>query len=321
MIAGLEKQTQGEVQIGGRLVNDVPPQGRDIAMVFQSYALYPHMNVYENMAFGLKLRGLSKDLIDQRVKAAAETLGIGELLKRRPRELSGGQRQRVALGRAIVREPQVFLMDEPLSNLDAKLRVAMRTEIAKLHNRLKITTVYVTHDQTEAMTMGERIVVLKDGVIQQVDTPNHLYRYPANQFVAGFIGTPPMNFVSGRLEQRGNSRWFSNDTFSLEIPPEIVARLKDQTPRPVVLGIRPEDISDESAFVDAHPDWVLTPMVEVTEPMGAEVYLYLAAGSHSLIARVDPATEAKDGAEWKVAVNMSKVHLFDAETQQTLLNR
>ncbi|MHB9144776.1 MAG: ABC transporter ATP-binding protein [Symbiobacteriia bacterium] len=319
MIAGLEEISEGSIYIGDRLVNDVAPKDRDIAMVFQNYALYPHMNVYENMAFGLKLRKFSKPEIDRRVREAAQILGIEELLKRRPKELSGGQRQRVALGRAIVREPAVFLMDEPLSNLDAKLRVQMRTEIAKLHKRLQTTIIYVTHDQTEAMTMGDRIVVMKDGFMQQVASPQEIYDRPANIFVAGFIGSPPMNLLrvklaGGRLTAAG---------LDLPVPADRAEVLKAYEGREVVLGIRPEDVSDRPADLERAAAGnsggtggaVFECQVEVMEPLGSEVYLHLTLGEQRLTARVAPDTKIRDGEKAKLALNLAKIHLFDADTE------
>ncbi|MHB9143758.1 MAG: ABC transporter ATP-binding protein [Symbiobacteriia bacterium] len=314
MVAGLEDITGGSVHIGDRLVNDVAPKDRDIAMVFQNYALYPHMNVYENMAFGLKLRKFAKADIDKRVRDAAQILGIEPLLKRRPKELSGGQRQRVALGRAIVREPAVFLMDEPLSNLDAKLRVQMRTEIAKLHKRLNTTIIYVTHDQTEAMTMGDRIVVMKDGLVQQVASPQEIYDRPVNLFVAGFIGSPPMNFLrakvaGGRLKAPG---------LDLPAPADRADALKAYEGREVVLGIRPEDVSDRPADLERWAAGAVDCQVDVTEPLGSEVYLHLNLGDQRLTARVAPDTQLRDGQAAKLAINLDKAHLFDAETERAI---
>ena len=296
MVAGLEEISEGELYIGGRLVNDVAPKDRDIAMVFQNYALYPHMTVFENMAFGLKLRKTPKDEIKKRVTEAAKILDIEHLLDRKPKALSGGQRQRVAMGRAIVRNPKVFLMDEPLSNLDAKLRVAMRTEIKKLHNRLQTTFIYVTHDQTEAMTMGTRIVVMKDGVIQQVDTPANLYSKPDNIFVAGFIGSPQMNFVDAVLSEKSDGLYatFAND--SIKIPDgKVTPELKKYIGKTVVLGIRPEDIHDDEAFLASRPEAVASAYVDVTEMMGAETYLYLTIAGVPFTARVNQRSTAKLG--------------------------
>ena len=319
MIAGLEEISEGELYIGDRLVNDVAPKDRDIAMVFQSYALYPHMNVYQNMAFGLKLRKFKKEDIDKRVKEAARILDIEHLLDRKPKALSGGQRQRVALGRAIVREPQVFLMDEPLSNLDAKLRVQMRTEISKLAKRLETTVVYVTHDQTEAMTMGDRIVVMKDGVIQQADTPEEIYNNPANMFVAGFIGSPAMNFIPGTLQDKGGAVHFVANNVDVEVPEGRAKLLQDKgyVGKEVVFGIRPEDIHDEPVFLEASPDSVLTTKVELAENMGSETYLYLSGlGDDMFIARVDARSDVEMGDEVKLAFDMNKCHVFDKETEE-----
>ncbi|MEQ2128842.1 sn-glycerol-3-phosphate ABC transporter ATP-binding protein UgpC [Caldanaerobacter subterraneus KAk] len=323
MIAGLEEITSGELYIDGKLVNDVPPKDRDIAMVFQNYALYPHMTVYDNMAFGLKLRKVPRAEIDRKVKEAARILGLEELLNRKPKALSGGQRQRVALGRAIVRNPKVFLMDEPLSNLDAKLRVQMRTELKKLHERLQTTFIYVTHDQTEAMTMGTRIVVMKDGVIQQVDEPQVIYDYPNNLFVAGFIGSPQMNFIDARLENRDGKVYATFKGYSILVPEGILKRLKDPSyiGKEIVLGIRPEDLHDEEVFLEAYPEAVVEAKVEVTELMGAETYLYLDVNGASLTARVDPRTRAKSGDVIKIGFDVNKLHMFDKETEMTILNR
>ncbi|MEG1932663.1 MAG: sn-glycerol-3-phosphate ABC transporter ATP-binding protein UgpC, partial [Pygmaiobacter sp.] len=296
MIAGLEEISQGELYIGDRLVNDVPPKDRDIAMVFQNYALYPHMTVYKNMAFGLELRKTPKDEIERRVREAAKVLDIEHLLDRRPKALSGGQRQRVALGRAMVRNPAVFLLDEPLSNLDAKLRTAMRTEIIKLHKKLGTTFVYVTHDQTEAMTMGDRIVVMKDGIVQQVDTPQNLYDYPCNMFVAGFIGSPQMNFMDTTLIQEDGRYFCDFGVQKLEIPAEKIAAnpsLDAYLGKAVKLGIRPEDIKDDPAFLAAHPNAHFDATVDVSELMGSEVYLYLECRGSKLTARVAPTTTSR----------------------------
>ena len=322
MIAGLEEISDGELYIGGNLVNDVSPKDRDIAMVFQSYALYPHMSVYDNMAFALKLRKTPKDEIDKRVKEAAKILDIEHLLDRKPKALSGGQRQRVALGRAIVRNPKVFLMDEPLSNLDAKLRVAMRTEINKLHKKLQTTFIYVTHDQTEAMTMGTRIVVMKDGIIQQVDTPANLYNKPCNMFVAGFIGSPQMNLVDAKLVKKDNGVYVEFGDESILLPegkaskPELEAYIGKE----VVLGIRPEDIHDDEAHISARPTDVVKADVEVTEMMGAETYLYLTIAGKSFTARVNQRSTAKYGETIDVVLDTNKIHLFDKETELTIIN-
>lgn len=318
MVAGLEEITAGDIYIGDTVVNDVPPKDRDIAMVFQNYALYPHMDVYNNMAFGLKLRKFPKDEIDRRVKEAAKLLGIENLLDRKPKALSGGQRQRVAVGRAIVREPKVFLMDEPLSNLDAKLRVQMRAELSKLHNRLQTTIIYVTHDQTEAMTMGDRIVVMKDGHIYQVGAPLEIYNHPDNVFVAGFIGSPAMNFLDVVLKKEGEQYIIDAKTFKVAIPAEKAASIKDigkYVDKQVILGIRPEDIEDATIVADDPQFALLEADVDVTEPMGAEVFVYFSSGDNSFIARLDATTTASDGVKLKVGMNMNKIHLFDKDTE------
>jgi len=322
MIAGLEEITEGELYIGDRLVNDVAPKDRDIAMVFQSYALYPHMNVYQNMAFGLKLRKFKKADIDARVRSAAKTLDIEHLLDRKPKALSGGQRQRVALGRAIVREPQVFLMDEPLSNLDAKLRVQMRAEISKLHKRLGTTFIYVTHDQTEAMTMGQRIVVMEKGIIQQAATPEEIYNHPVNMFVAGFIGSPSMNFLNGKITEEGGTIHFKCPGCDLEIPEGKAKNLraKGYINKEIILGVRPEDLHDEPIFLEGSPKSVVNAHIEVSENLGYEMYLYInGIGTGSVIARVDSRSGLKDGASIRLAFDMNKVHLFDKETGDSIL--
>ncbi len=325
MVAGLEEISSGELYIGDRLVNDVAPKDRDIAMVFQNYALYPHMTVFDNMAFGLKLRKTAKDEIKRRVEEAARILDIEHLLERKPKALSGGQRQRVALGRAIVREPKVFLLDEPLSNLDAKLRAQMRTEITKLHQRLGTTFIYVTHDQTEAMTMGTRIIVMKDGFIQQVDAPQKLYDFPCNLFVAGFIGSPQMNFVEVKLTKRGEDVFVNFADFAVKVPKEKVEtenyeKLMSYGGKMVIMGIRPEHIHDEEMYLERMPESIITADVEVTELMGAETYLYLDVKDNKFTARVDPKTNAKPGDTIKVALDMNHIHLFDIDTEQTIIN-
>ena len=322
MIAGLEEISSGTVTIGNRVVNDVPPKDRDIAMVFQNYALYPHMTVYDNLAFGLKLRKLPKADIDKRVNEAAEILGIHDYLQRRPKALSGGQRQRVAVGRAIVRKPEVFLFDEPLSNLDAKMRVQMRTEISKLHTRLETTMIYVTHDQIEAMTMGDRICVMKDGIIQQVDTPLHIYDTPANIFVAGFIGTPQMNFVDCTLVGEGGDVFVQWGNNKLKLPADKANNpaLKDYIGKEVIAGIRPEAIHDEPMFLASLADTVIDANVDVTELMGAEIYLYLTSEEESLTARVSSRSTARAGDSVKVAVDMSRVHIFDKDTEKCIIH-
>ena len=321
MIAGLEEITEGKIKIGDTVVNDIPPKDRDIAMVFQNYALYPHMNVYDNMAFGLKLRKFPKDEIERRVQEAAEILSIEPLLDRKPKQLSGGQRQRVALGRAIVREPKVFLMDEPLSNLDAKLRVQMRTELSKLHDRLKTTVIYVTHDQTEAMTMGDRIVVLKDGFIQQVDSPLELYNHPTNMFVAGFIGSPAMNFMDAKIEKDGDDYFAEGfGAFRIKVPEQFIDQVEDYVGKRVVFGIRPEDLTDARIThdLDVKPENSFEAEVEVVEPMGSEIYLYLAVDEHEMIARVDAESDAEVGDKIKLGVYTKKMHIFDNETEDAL---
>jgi len=321
MIAGLEEISKGELYIGDKLVNDVPPKDRNIAMVFQSYALYPHMSVYKNMAFALENARMPKNEIDVRVKEAAKILDIEHLLDRKPKALSGGQRQRVALGRAMVRNPAVFLLDEPLSNLDAKLRTSMRTELIKLHKQLETTFIYVTHDQTEAMTMGDRIVVMSNSVVQQVDTPQNLYDSPCNVFVAGFIGSPQMNFLDAVVGSDEKGYFLKLKEDRLYIPEEKAQDvLNEYTGRPVKFGIRPEDIRDDYMFIAGHPDAILNATVEVSEMMGNEVFLYIKYGETSMTARVAPTTTSKSGDSIKVGINMMKVHLFDAETQKAILN-
>ena len=315
MIAGLEEVTEGNIYIDGERVNDVPPKNRDIAMVFQNYALYPHMTVYNNMAFGLKLRRYTKSEIEERVKEAAEILGITRLLDRKPRALSGGERQRVAVGRAIVRHPKGFLFDEPLSNLDAKLRVQMRTEISKLHSRLQATMIYVTHDQTEAMTMGNRIVVINQGVIQQIDDPLSLYRSPANRFVAGFIGSPPMNFVEGSLQTQNGDLNFRSDGFSLKVPDEMRVSLQQHGATDVTFGIRPEDILADDFSEDA----AVNAGVEVVEPLGSEVILYLVVGDHTLVGKVDSSVNPEPNTELRVGFNMARCHFFDTRNGEVII--
>ena len=332
MVAGLEEISDGEIYIGDRLINDVAPKDRDIAMVFQNYALYPHMSVFDNMAFGLKLRKTPKEEIRRRVEEAARILDIEHLLERKPKALSGGQRQRVALGRAIVREPKVFLLDEPLSNLDAKLRAQMRTEISKLHQRLGTTFIYVTHDQTEAMTMASRIVVMKSGVIQQVDTPQNLYLYPCNLFVAGFIGSPQMNFIEAKILKEGEDffvEFGSEDTktragvkYKVKLPAD---KNKDDCLVPyigkeVIMGIRPEDVHNEEDLVKMYKDGVVEANVEVTELMGAETYLYMNCEGQSINARVAPTNTAKPGDKIQIAIEPQKIHIFDKDTELTVTN-
>lgn len=315
MLAGLEEITEGEILIGDRVVNDVPPKDRDIAMVFQSYALYPHMSVYDNMAFGLKLRKTPKAEIDRRVKEAAEILGLAHFLDRKPKALSGGQRQRVAVGRAIVREPAVFLMDEPLSNLDAKLRVTARAEISKLHKRLGTTFIYVTHDQVEAMTMGDRIAVLNDGVLQQIDTPRSLYAEPANVFVAGFIGSPSMNFFNSTLIGEEGKLYIDSGDFRVPVPEEYKQAFDAYVGREVVFGIRPEHVH---APEYAPPNIMAAPMqgtVEVVELLGHELHLYLNSGKHSFVATVDTRMIVSAGNDVDLVLDMTNMHLFDKDTE------
>ena len=322
MIAGLEDISSGELRIGEKLVNDVEPKDRDIAMVFQSYALYPHMTVYDNMAFGLKLRKVPKEEIDKMVKEAAKILDLTPLLDRKPRALSGGQRQRVAMGRAIVRNPKVFLMDEPLSNLDAKLRVQMRIEIAKLHQRLGTTIIYVTHDQTEAMTLGTRIVVMKDGIIQQVDTPQNLYEKPQNLFVAGFIGSPQMNFLDAIVEVVDDTAVLKVAGHFIPLPPAKSKKLIEggYNGKTVTFGIRPEDVYDSEMMVEASPQSTFEATVKVYELLGAEVYLYFDLDEFQMTARVDPRTTARPGDVVKFAIDVEKIHIFDKETELVITN-
>jgi len=319
IIAGLEEATEGEVTIGDQQVNGVPPKDRNIAMVFQNYAFYPHMSVYENMAFGLRLRKYPKAEIDSRVKDAASILGIETLLHRKPLELSGGQRQRVAVGRAIVRKPLVFLFDEPLSNLDAKMRIQMRTEIHKLHIRLQTTMIYVTHDQTEAMMMGDRIVVMKDGLIQQIADPIHLYNNPVNRFVAGFIGSPPMNFVRGVLIRKDSKFYFHEGTFQVKVIDPMAPKLAPYVNREIVFGIRPEDIYDKLFVSTAPPENMITATCEVVEPMGPEVYLHLNTGKNTMIAKVGGHDKPQVNQDMHLVFDMSKVHFFDKDSDTTIV--
>jgi multiple sugar transport system ATP-binding protein len=317
MLAGLEEITKGEVKIGDRIVNDVPPKDRDIAMVFQSYALYPHMTVYDNMAFGLKLRKTPKQDIKRRVQEAAEILGIQEMLTRKPRQLSGGQRQRVALGRAIVREPKVFLFDEPLSNLDAKLRIAMRSEITKLHQRLQTTFIYVTHDQIEAMTMASRIAVINKGILQQLETPQTLYDRPDNMFVAGFMGSPAMNFFKAKLRKEDGHLIIEGSALKVPVVDEKKV-YQNYVDKSVILGIRPEDIHNPAFVAPGIHSAPVEAKVDVTELMGNEINLYLLAGQDSIVARVDPRTDFRMGDKVQVAFNMDKAHLFDPDTEKAI---
>lgn len=319
MVAGLEEISEGSIYIGDKLVNDVPAKDRDIAMVFQNYALYPHMSVFENMSFGLRLRHLPKYEITQRVNEAADILGIRRLLNRKPRELSGGERQRVAVGRAIVRKPLVFLFDEPLSNLDAKMRVQMRTEIHKLHIRLQTTIIYVTHDQIEAMTMGDRIAVMKDGVLQQVADPITIYDHPKNKFVAGFIGSPPMNFMKGRIIKKDGRIYFDEGKILVKLVENMHKQITPFIGKEVILGIRSEDIYDKLFVSEAPPENVVRVNCEVYEPMGSEVYLYLNTGRHTFIARVGAHDKPKVNQDLDVVFDMSKVHFFDKESEETII--
>ncbi len=318
MVAGLEEITAGTISIGDRVVNDVPPKDRNIAMVFQNYALYPHMTVRDNMAFGLKLRKFPKQEIKERIDEAAKILGLEELLDRRPKALSGGQRQRVAVGRAIVRKPEVFLFDEPLSNLDAKLRVQMRVEISQLHNRLGSTMIYVTHDQVEAMTMGTRICVMKDGIIQQVADPISLYDSPANLFVAGFIGTPPMNFFKGSVQAEGEGLVFTSDSgFSMPVPESQREDVGAFCDKPITLGIRPEDIGSPAAEqTEGSPR--IKAKVNVIEPMGSESYVYMSVGDDRFVSRVDAHRQFQVGTEAEPAVFLNKVHFFDTASEKAV---
>ena len=321
MVAGLEDITSGDLYIDGKRMNDVEPKDRDIAMVFQNYALYPHMTVYENMAFGLKIRKVSKEEIDKKVHEAARILDLEHLLDRKPKALSGGQRQRVAMGRAIVRSPKVFLMDEPLSNLDAKLRGQMRIEISKLHQNLGTTIIYVTHDQTEAMTLGTRIVVMKDGVIQQVDTPENLYEKPGNKFVAGFIGAPQMNMVSARVtEQDGIRLEFCGQSIKLDAERAAVLKNKGYVGKTVILGIRPEDLHDEGDAGKANREACIHAEIRVYEMLGAETYLYFDMDDATWTARLDPSVKAKPGDRVDLYMNTEKLHAFDPETELAIFN-
>ncbi len=325
MIAGLEDITRGEIYIDGKLVNDAAPKDRDIAMVFQSYALYPHLTVFENMAFSLRARKFPQDEIKERVERTAELLRIRDFLDRRPRFLSGGQRQRVALGRAIVRKPKVFLMDEPLSNLDAKLRVHMRFKLNKIHRELEATIIYVTHDQIEALTLGDRLVLMKDGIVQQIGDPRTMYNRPANVFVAGFIGSPSMNFLDGKLDAENGSLWLDMDAFRLQVPPE-AKKLDDYIDKNIIVGFRPEDISDKDRAGFASTGNVMTARIDVIEPIGSEELLYVSAGKHTFVAEIQEisggASEKRALVEKEIALafNMDKLHLFDPETENAILN-
>lgn len=317
-IAGLEEATEGDIYIGDRLVNDIAPKDRDIAMVFQNYALYPHFSVYDNMAFGLRLRRIPKREIDRMVHEAAKILKIEDLLKRRPKQLSGGQRQRVALGRAIVRDPKVFLMDEPLSNLDAKLRVQMRTEIAKLHQRLNATIIYVTHDQTEAMTMADKIIIMKDGIVQQTGGPQEVYDHPNNMFVAGFMGSPAMNFLDAAITDRMTLK---GGMFELNTTDRIKKIIKDNNliGKEIVSGIRPEDLEDSNFVQNIPANSTITANVEVTEPMGSEIYVYVDIEGILVTARVNPRSKFRSGEKAILYVDINKIHLFDKDTEKSYI--
>ncbi|MFH1339217.1 MAG: sn-glycerol-3-phosphate ABC transporter ATP-binding protein UgpC, partial [Candidatus Omnitrophota bacterium] len=319
MIAGLEEVTGGDIYLGNKRINDVPAKDRDIAMVFQNYALYPHMTIYENMAFGLMLRGYPKSEIDRRVNEAAEILNIKHLLNRRPREVSGGERQRTAVGRAIVRKPLAFLFDEPLSNLDAKLRVQMRTEIHKLYIRLQTTMIYVTHDQTEAMTMGDRIAVLKDGILHQFDDPISVYDHPKNKFVAGFIGSPPMNFMSGKIIKKNGRLYFNEGRIEVKLVEDMHKKITPHLGKEVIFGIRSEDIYDKLFISEAPPENIVRVNCEVVEPMGSEVYLHLNTGHHTFIARVGAHDRPQVNQDLEVVFDMSKVHFFEKDTEEIIL--
>lgn len=319
MIAGLEQISSGQIYIGDKEVNDVPAKDRDIAMVFQNYALYPHMTVFENMSFGLRLRHYPLHEINQRVNEAADILGIKKLLSRRPKELSGGEKQRVALGRAIVRKPLVFLFDEPLSNLDAKLRVQMRTEIHKLHIRLQATIIYVTHDQVEAMTMGDRIAVMRDGRLQQVGDPVEIYDHPKNKFVAGFIGSPPMNFMEGRIIKKESRLYFDEGKIIVKLVEDMHKKMMPYAGNTVVFGIRSEDIYDKLFVSSVPPENVVRANCEVFEPIGSEVYLYLNTGRHAFVARVGAHDRPKINQDMDLVFDMSKVHFFNKDSEETIV--
>ncbi|AFK06541.1 ATPase component of ABC-type sugar transporter [Mesotoga prima MesG1.Ag.4.2] len=319
MIAGLEEITEGTIKIGGKVVNDVEPKDRDIAMVFQNYALYPHMSVYENMAFGLKLRKTPKPEIEERVREAARILGIEQLLDRKPKQLSGGQRQRVAVGRAIVRKPKVFLFDEPLSNLDAKLRVQMRAELKRLHQNLQATIIYVTHDQVEAMTMADKIVIMKDGIIQQIGDPYSVYFEPRNKFVAGFIGTPAMNFISAKLVSENGSVWVVKEDMKLLVPEDKVDKVKGLVGKDITFGIRPEDIYDKMYAVAPKDEYTVKGSVDVVEPLGSETLIHANIHGDDIVAKVDPKSRAVAGDKMDLVFDMSMMHLFDPETEENVL--
>lgn len=319
MIAGLEHPTDGDIFIADRRVNDVPAKDRNIAMVFQNYALYPHMNVYDNMAFALKLRGYAKSDIEKRVKEAAQILGINHLLARKPRELSGGERQRVAVGRAIVRKPLVFLFDEPLSNLDAKMRVQMRTEIHKLHLKIQTTMIYVTHDQTEAMTLGDRIAVMKDGILLQCDTPLNVYNNPVSKFVGGFIGSPPMNFMKGKVVKKDSSLYFDEGTFKIKILKESYGILSKYVDKEIIFGIRPENIYDKLFASNSTPDNTVAVVCDVVETMGSENFIYFSTGKHTFVAVTEASNKPSIGSVVEIVFDMKKVHFFDVSSEETIV--
>jgi multiple sugar transport system ATP-binding protein len=319
MIAGLEEVSEGKIYIGDRLVNDIAPKDRNIAMVFQSYALYPHMKVYDNMAFGLKLRGVKKKDIDDRVREAGEILGLTNYLDRLPKQLSGGQRQRVALGRAIVRNPQVFLMDEPLSNLDAKLRVQMRAELQRIHKKLEATIVYVTHDQIEAMTLGQRVAVILNGELQQVETPLTVYEKPVNRFVGGFLGSPPMNFIKGEIKKKNARYSFVCGGFSFDVPSDVDQLLEDYIGKEVTFGIRPEDIWDVPSSGWIEQKTIVETKVDFRELMGSDTYVYVKAGPINIVGRVGAMADPQPGASYGLAFNLRKVHFFDPQTQKAII--
>ncbi|MDI6731677.1 MAG: ABC transporter ATP-binding protein [Candidatus Margulisbacteria bacterium] len=319
MVAGLEEITEGKIYIGNRLINDVPPKDRNIAMVFQNYALYPHMKVYDNMAFGLKLRGTAKHEIKKMVGETAQVLGLDNLLDRYPKQLSGGQRQRVALGRAIVRRPEVFLMDEPLSNLDAKLRVQMRAELQRIHKTLKATIIYVTHDQVEAMTLGQRIAVILNGELQQCDEPLKVYSQPSNRFVAGFIGSPPMNFVGGKVTKKDGNYSFESESFSIPVPLEVDGQLAGYVDKEVVFGIRPEDIWDVPSSAWIQQKILLESTVDFREIIGSETYLYLKVGRSQLVSRVNGMCNASSGSKFGIVINLNRIHFFDPASQTAII--
>lgn len=318
MLAGLEEISSGDIYIGDKLVNDVAPKDRDIAMVFQSYALYPHMTVYKNMAFGLSLRKMQKDDIDRKVRQAARILEIEKYLKRKPKALSGGQRQRVALGRAMVRDPAVFLLDEPLSNLDAKLRTEMRSQLIQLHNDLKTTFVYVTHDQTEAMTMADRIVVLKDGIIQQIDTPQNVYNHPCNIFVAGFIGSPPMNFIEATITESNGKFYSSFENYRVPLPTRMCKLLESYVGKDVVIGIRPENFHHEKQYFEIDDSNKINLFATIVEMMGSEIYIYSKVRDKTFVAKVPYSSEIKANTNVELALDFEKIHVFDKDTKKII---